>query len=78
MKARRQAHPGIPRLAYTIHETAAMTGLGVNTVRDLIAKHKIPVVNAGARVIVPLASITKYLEPSAETVVVKERSNAGA
>jgi excisionase family DNA binding protein len=49
------------RLAYSVKEVGAMPGIGETLIHDLLAQGKIHHVEAGRRILIPKASLDKFL-----------------
>jgi excisionase family DNA binding protein len=57
----RHANPAIPCLTVTIPEAAAMLGVGVSSVRKLIADKRLQALPVGTRLVIPLAALQRLL-----------------
>lgn len=58
------AIPGSPRLAFSVHETAASLGLSTSSIWKWIASGKIRAVKVGGRTVVPTSELNRILSAS--------------
>ena len=50
------------KLAMSVEEAAAWTGIGRNTLRDLISTGKIPVLHVGRKILIRTAVLESFLQ----------------
>ena len=49
------------RITLTIEEASAMTGIGMNTMRQLVSWKKIPILRAGRRFLIERKTLEEFL-----------------
>ncbi len=52
----------IEKLALTVEEAAVYTGIGRNTLRDLISSRKIPVLRVGRKILIRTDTLEHFLQ----------------
>ena len=55
-------HEKYGKLAMTVEEAAAFTGIGRNTLRDLISTKKIPVLRVGRKILIRTDTLENFLQ----------------
>lgn len=55
-------HDKYGKLAMTVEEAAAFTGIGRNTLRDLISTKKIPVLRVGRKILIRTDTLENFLQ----------------
>ena len=55
-------HEPYGKLALTVDEAAACTGIGRNTLRDLIRSRKIPVLRVGRKILIRTDTLENFLK----------------
>lgn len=55
-------HDKYGKLAMTVAEAAAFTGIGRNTLRDLISTKKIPVLRVGRKILIRTDTLENFLQ----------------
>ncbi len=50
------------KLAMSVEEAASWTGIGRNTLRDLISSGKIPVLHVGRKILIRTAALESFLQ----------------
>ncbi len=50
------------KLALTVEEASACTGIGRNTLRDLISSRKIPVLRVGRKILIRTDTLEHFLQ----------------
>lgn len=50
------------RLTMSVDEAAAYTGIGRNTLRELIRSHRIPVLRIGRKILIRADTLEKFLQ----------------
>ena len=50
------------RMAMTVEEASACTGIGRNTLRDLISTKKIPVLRVGRKILIRTDTLENFLQ----------------
>ena len=50
------------KLALTVEEASAYTGIGRNTLRDLISSRKIPVLRVGRKILIRTDTLENFLQ----------------
>ena len=65
MRARITREPGTAPLTYTIPQAADALGVGINTLRSLVADGRLHSLKLGARVIIPISAVDRLLNKEA-------------